>query len=122
MEISEWFSQWTSRNGGSLNELAEIIYQNAASKGFWIDSPNFAEKLALIHSEVSEALEYYRDGLPVNKIYYKTGKPEGVPVELIDALIRILDCMAGYEMDIERALIDKINYNFGRGYKHGKLC
>ena len=42
-----------------INELAKQIYENAVSKGFYDDgkATNIGERLCLIHSEVSEALE-----------------------------------------------------------------
>ena len=40
--------------------------------------------------------------------------------ELADCIIRILDYCGGRDMDIEKALEDKIKVNKSRPYKHGK--
>lgn len=50
------------------------------------------EKLALIHSELSEALECYRKG-EMTTYYTAQGKPEGFPVELADVVIRCADLL-----------------------------
>ena len=53
----------------------------------------------------------------------KDGKPEGIAVELADAMIRILDYCAYSGIDIEEALKLKHAYNKGRPYRHGgKKC
>ena len=51
----------------------------------------------------------------------KTGtcKPEGVAVELCDAIIRILDYLAYMGVDVEAVLMAKHEYNKGREYRHG---
>lgn len=51
----------------------------------------------------------------------KTGtcKPEGVAVELCDAIIRILDYLAYMGVDVEAVLMAKHEHNKGREYRHG---
>jgi NTP pyrophosphatase (non-canonical NTP hydrolase) len=70
----------------------------------------FSNKLALIHSEISEALEGDRKSL------YDTHLPqfEMRGVELADALIRILDLAAAYDIDIAQIMIEKLKYNMRR--------
>ena len=48
-----------------------------------------------------------------------TCKPEGVAVELCDAIIRILDYLAYMGVDVEAVLMAKHEYNKGREYRHG---
>jgi hypothetical protein len=75
--------------------------------------------MALIHSEISEALDEYRsDKL---HLYYEDGKPEGADVELADAMIRIAETAKFYKMDLEAALRIKMDYNKNRPYRHGRV-
>lgn len=76
-------------------ELIKEIHENAVAHGWWEGERDIAEIYALIHSELSEALEEYRSGKEM--IYYVDGKPEGIAVELADAVIRILDYVAQRE-------------------------
>lgn len=110
----------------TVNEFAKEVHENAVAHGWWETARSFPEVAALIHSEVSEALEEWRDGNPA--IYgccgipgavcefegacdkdEKTGtcKPEGVAVELCDAIIRILDYLAYMGVDVEAVLMAK---------------
>lgn len=55
-----------------LEVASRAIYLNNVEKGWWEDpSRNFGELMALIHSEVSEALEAYRDGDDITDIAYE---------------------------------------------------
>ena len=100
----------------TVNEFAKEVHENAVAHGWWETARSFPEVAALIHSEVSEALEEWRDDKDE-----KTGtcKPEGVAVELCDAIIRILDYLAYMGVDVEAVLMAKHEYNKGREYRHG---
>ena len=104
----------------SIREWQERIFQNNVEHGFYEDDRNFGEVLALIHSELSEALEEHRDGHSPTEIYFKGDKPEGVPIEMADALIRVLDWFESHNIDAEYAMRIKHNFNVGRPYKHDK--
>ena len=114
----------------NLNTLAKQIYDNAVAHGFWEWDRNFGEMIALMHSELSEALEEHRNGEPneyVPQHSHAAGwdcdgncKPEGVAVELADCLIRILDTLHSLDVDIDGVVARKMAYNASRPHKHGK--
>ena len=107
-----------------INEVAKQIHENAVEHGWWDEERGFPEILALIHSEVSEALEEYRNGHRAMEVYYGYDeKPEGIPIELADVIIRILDYCAYAGIDIDAAISEKHEYNKSRPYRHGgKKC
>jgi NTP pyrophosphatase (non-canonical NTP hydrolase) len=91
------------------------------SHGFGKQS--FGEDIALIHSELSEALEDFRVGLRPNELHFEEvgnpDKPCGIPSELADVLIRILGLCARHDVDLADAVLRKMAYNESRPYKHG---
>lgn len=103
-----------------LNELTQQIHQNAVEHGWWDEPRTFGEIIALCHSELSEALEEYRNRrLPTEVYIGNNGKPEGIPIELADAIIRILDYCGYAGIDIDAAISQKHEYNKSRPYRHG---
>lgn len=99
----------------NLNELAKTVHE--ANIQWWrhivTGKPikrNKGEMLALIHSEISEALEGERKGLMDDKIPHR----RMAEVELADALIRILDYCCGFGYDIQGAFEDKMAFNTTR--------
>lgn len=75
-----------------------------------------SEILALVHSEISEALEADRKNLMDDKITHRSG----IEVELADAMIRILDYAGANNLDLGGAIEEKLAYNKTRPHKHGK--
>ena len=83
----------------------------------------FPVDIALMHSELSEALEEYRNqDVNIIDIRYEDIKPIGIAVELADTLLRILETCAHYNIPIEKALSEKMEYNEQRSYRHGGKC
>lgn len=83
---------------------------------------SFGEECALFHSEISEALEEYRAGHPLGAIYYSgkgVEKPEGVPIELADVIIRIAAFCGNCEISLADAIARKCRYNMTRPPRHG---
>lgn len=87
---------------------------------------NQAEVLALIHSEISEALDGIRvKGHDLSSAWYTKDehgvpKPDGPRFELIDAVIRIFDALGAWGVPNAQAdLIEKLDYNRTRGQRHG---
>lgn len=101
----------------NLNELSKEIHENAVDHGWWENDRGFGEIVALCHSELSEALEEYRNGKP--QMYFENGKPEGIAVELADCIIRILDYCGKENIDIDEIICIKHQFNKTRPYKHG---
>ena len=75
-----------------------------------------AQAIALMHSELSEALEADRKDLKDNKLTHRSG----LEVELADAIIRIKDFAGGKDLDIDGAIKEKLAYNTTRPYLHGE--
>ena len=107
-----------------LSQIQKDVHKLAVDNGWWIDADMkiVPEKLALIHAEVSEALEEYRDGKM--ELYYQlpgdtSSKPEGFGVELADAVIRILDLCGYLGIDLGELVELKHGYNRTRPFRHG---
>lgn len=107
----------------TIESLVSESHRIARSKGWW-ENPdkNVGELLALVHSEISEALEVYRDyGIEgLTKTWLESdGKPEGFTIELADAVIRIADICGGFNLNLEEAIETKMSFNESRPYRHG---
>ena len=128
-----------------LNILLEACHRRAKSKGWWETQRNFGEMVALMHSELSEALEAYRDNDNMQQIRYEyktdlgtqilyapaftsqdgldLGKPVGVASEFADVIIRIVDTCAALQIPLANAVVQKHAYNGTRSIRHGnKKC
>ena len=105
-----------------IKECQKECFKIAVSKGWWNEDRNVGELIALMHSELSEALEEYRSGRDFDDIYYhpeKPKKPEGIPIELADCVIRIFDFAESKGINLELAIMKKMAYNRTRPYRHG---
>lgn len=121
----------------TLNDLLNLAGETAEESGWHEGIPDrtlvptdhamwITTKLMLINSELVEAMEELRSGHKVDEVYPGSkGKPEGFPVEIADAVIRVLDLWwtlqdLGWEMpDLGKLIEEKVSFNASRGHKHG---
>lgn len=116
-----------------IKDLVILATKQAKDKGFHEDeSVTFGDRIALTHTELSEAMEEYRAARSVVQLWEdpNTGsigtrpsggaKPIGVPSELADVVIRVADICGFYGIDLEKAISEKLEYNATRAHKHGK--
>ena len=99
-----------------FDAVAQEVNHIAIEKGWWEGERNECELIALMHSELSEALEAIRNGNPPDD---KIPEFTGVEAELADVIIRIMDMAAAKGYRVGEAVVAKINYNKNRPYKHG---
>ena len=98
-----------------LNAMCEDVH--ARNRKWWIDletgepiTRNVGELLALVHSEISEALEGHRKNLKDDKLPHRPM----FEVELADTIIRIFDIAGGLGLDLGGAYEEKLAYNAQR--------
>jgi NTP pyrophosphatase (non-canonical NTP hydrolase) len=121
----------------NIKDMVAESHGRAVAHGWW-ETPedrSFAVKLAVVHSEVSEAFEEYRHGRmdtyfvgsyptdPAEWLAFasKGNKPEGFAIEIADILIRAFDLAGAMDIDLEEAIRLKSAYNETRPYRHGGL-
>jgi NTP pyrophosphatase (non-canonical NTP hydrolase) len=111
----------------------------ADEKGFWDKGTSHntpATQLMNMVGELSEAWEEMRKGHDIPERYYTdpfgkvtphdidpiTGvvnKPEGVPSEMADTVVRIMDTCQHYGLDLAELIAEKLRYNKTRCHRHG---
>ncbi len=112
-----------------IKDLCKKAHENARQKGFWDDEISFevaasndleqnhepifnafmTQRLMLIVTELGEAVEALRNG-----------DHENFEEEIADTFIRLADFCGGYDIDVEKAIKEKMKINEKRAKKHGK--
>jgi len=105
---------------GHIRNLVTVCHGASKAAGWWNDlhtgepiikRPHLVgEKLMLIVSEVSEAMEGHRKGLMDDKLPHR----QMIEVELADALIRIADLAGEMGLDLGAAVVEKLQFNAQR--------
>lgn len=116
-EVEEWLADDEAMAQVGLAAAQRLAHKTATDAGWYVDpktgqpiTRNFGEVVALMHSELSEALEADRKGLMDDKLPHRDGRE----VEFADCIIRILDTAAALGFDIAGAVVEKNRYNRDR--------
>lgn len=122
----------------TFRAMTELCGSASASKGWHEGRPTDpamlghwqGNKLMLMVSELVEAHDELRNGRAANETYHPTApadqeiriglfKPEGVPSELADTVIRIFDFCYTEKIDLGAIIAEKLAYNRTREQMHG---
>jgi NTP pyrophosphatase (non-canonical NTP hydrolase) len=99
----------------SIEQFTKMILKLAEEKGFGTkpEDINTMEKIALIHSEVSEVMEAYR--------HKNMNGKDGMAEELADIVIRVFHLAGIYKIDLEKEIFNKMESNKDRIWEWDKM-
>lgn len=121
-----------------LKALATALHKTDPDLANYIQAMYYGNRLMLISGEVAEAHEEIRAGKALNETYYSDSthpvpvepfpyvevvhvpKPEGLPSEVADIFIRLMDLVEEADIDLADAIKEKLEYNSTRPHKHNK--
>jgi len=115
----------------TFKALQDAAYKTAKEHGWHDEQRTFGEYAALFTCEISEAVEEYRNQKPARYYVDESGehsdfedipagvKPEGIAYELADVIIRIMDYCGEADIDLFKCVMEKMEFNKTRSYRHG---
>ena len=104
----KWLDAWRA--------MSTAVHETAVSKGWWDEPRSDGECIALMHSELSEALEACRENNPSSD---KLPAFSWAEEEFADVIIRLMDFAMAKKFRLAEAVIAKAQFNKGRPYRHG---
>lgn len=148
-ELQELVGEGNAKRGfhaeGDVLRRMDDAFPVVTTEGGTVEAPRasaaflrnyYITKLALIVTEAAEAVEELRKGMTADQAYYSDTdgathetpydsnnlprKPEGVPSELADVVIRCFDFAHEAGLSLGEAILEKLDYNDTRPYLHGK--
>lgn len=119
-----------------FEDMIDEVHRCNVEHGWFNQSRSVGDEMALLHSEVSEALEDFRRGHMITQYRYhgglgeyftdapeneemSPGKPVGFPSEMADILIRLFDTCKRHDIDLVEEFRIKMRYNWTRPQLHG---
>lgn len=95
-----------------MSEMQKAAYKNSVEHGWCDPKQGVPEQLCLIHSEVSEVLQAYRDK-----------NDNHIGEELADIVLRVMFTSSELNINLEEEILKKHEKNKLRPYRHGnKRC
>lgn len=99
-----------------FQEMAAEVHQTTCENGWWDEERDDGRLIALMHSELSEALEALRNGNPTDEHCPAFSNLE---IELADLIIRVMDFGCARDLRLAAAVVAKDAFNKTRGHHHG---